>query len=184
LQLHSTPWYSLVQRSNGYVTVLGCGLSWLLRLPVSISRPYLDEKLRGVSLDRGYILSSPNLQPSALIYSQFHRARSPRIIANSRPSSGICRVHRSLPIDPGQNKQHPIHPPILPGHFGARFDGWILLCCIRKFTLEHLETKILIQSAQGRIVFHVVPSEARTTRLLWVPPRWLTPIFVVCDIGM
>jgi len=34
----------------------------------------------------------------------------------------------------------------------------------------------------GRIVFHVVPKEARTTRLLWVPPRFVTPIFVTCDI--
>ncbi|TVY41356.1 Protoporphyrin uptake protein, partial [Lachnellula occidentalis] len=34
----------------------------------------------------------------------------------------------------------------------------------------------------GRIVYHVVPSEARTTRLLWVSARWLTPIFVLCDI--
>lgn len=36
---------------------------------------------------------------------------------------------------------------------------------------------------QGRIVYHVVPTEARTTRLLWISPRWLTPIFVVCDVG-
>jgi hypothetical protein len=35
---------------------------------------------------------------------------------------------------------------------------------------------------QGRIVFHVVPKEARTTRLLWIPPRFITPIFVFCDI--
>ncbi|KAI1144610.1 RTA1-domain-containing protein [Hypoxylon sp. FL0543] len=34
----------------------------------------------------------------------------------------------------------------------------------------------------GRIVFHVVPAEQRTTRLLWIPPRWITPIFVSCDI--
>ncbi|KAH8668689.1 RTA1 like protein-domain-containing protein [Xylariales sp. PMI_506] len=34
----------------------------------------------------------------------------------------------------------------------------------------------------GRIVFHVVPAEARTTKLLWVPPRWVTPIFVAFDI--
>ncbi|TVY84656.1 Protoporphyrin uptake protein [Lachnellula suecica] len=34
----------------------------------------------------------------------------------------------------------------------------------------------------GRIVYHVVPTEARTTSLLWISPRWLTPIFVVCDI--
>lgn len=40
----------------------------------------------------------------------------------------------------------------------------------------------IIYVAFGRIVFHVVPAEHRTTRLLWVPPRWLTPIFVCFDI--
>lgn len=35
---------------------------------------------------------------------------------------------------------------------------------------------------QGRIVFHVVPKESRTVRLLWIPPRFVTPIFVICDI--
>jgi len=34
----------------------------------------------------------------------------------------------------------------------------------------------------GRIVFHVVPASARSTKLLWLPPRWLTPIFVGVDI--
>ncbi|KAI2639668.1 RTA1-domain-containing protein [Hypomontagnella submonticulosa] len=34
----------------------------------------------------------------------------------------------------------------------------------------------------GRIVFHVVPAQERTTRLLWIPPRWITPIFVAFDI--
>ncbi|KAI2470628.1 RTA1-domain-containing protein [Annulohypoxylon bovei var. microspora] len=34
----------------------------------------------------------------------------------------------------------------------------------------------------GRIVFHVVPAEERTTRLLWIPPRWITPIFVAFDV--
>ncbi|KAI1106915.1 RTA1-domain-containing protein [Jackrogersella minutella] len=34
----------------------------------------------------------------------------------------------------------------------------------------------------GRIVFHVVPAQERTTRLLWIPPRWVTPIFVAFDI--
>ena len=37
--------------------------------------------------------------------------------------------------------------------------------------------------AFGRIVFHVVPRQARTTALLWVPPRFVTPIFVICDIS-
>ncbi|KAF3769900.1 RTA1-domain-containing protein [Cryphonectria parasitica EP155] len=35
----------------------------------------------------------------------------------------------------------------------------------------------------GRIVFHVVPAEHRSTKLLWVPPRWCTPIFVGFDIA-
>jgi xanthine/uracil permease len=34
----------------------------------------------------------------------------------------------------------------------------------------------------GRILFLVVPAHARTTRLIWVPPRFLTPIFVGFDI--
>jgi len=34
----------------------------------------------------------------------------------------------------------------------------------------------------GRIVFLVVPKKDRTTRLLWIPPRFVTPIFVACDI--
>lgn len=34
----------------------------------------------------------------------------------------------------------------------------------------------------GRIIFHVVPPEARTLRLLWVPARWMAPIFVGFDI--
>ncbi|KAF7928671.1 uncharacterized protein EAE98_005727 [Botrytis deweyae] len=34
----------------------------------------------------------------------------------------------------------------------------------------------------GRIIYHVVPKEARTTKLLWIPPRFITLIFVVCDI--
>ncbi|KAI1337869.1 RTA1 like protein-domain-containing protein [Xylariaceae sp. FL0016] len=34
----------------------------------------------------------------------------------------------------------------------------------------------------GRIVFHVVPPEARTTRLIWVTPRFITPIFVTFDV--
>lgn len=33
----------------------------------------------------------------------------------------------------------------------------------------------------GRITFLVVPKESRTTKLIWVPPRFVTPIFVVCD---
>lgn len=36
---------------------------------------------------------------------------------------------------------------------------------------------------QGRVVFHVVPKPARTLKLLWVSPRWLTPLFVGGDAG-
>ncbi|KAJ6090484.1 RTA1 like protein-domain-containing protein [Penicillium sp. IBT 16267x] len=34
----------------------------------------------------------------------------------------------------------------------------------------------------GRILFLVVPDDARTFQLCWVPPRYITPIFVGCDI--
>lgn len=34
----------------------------------------------------------------------------------------------------------------------------------------------------GRIVFHVVPKEARTTKLLWAPARFITPIFFGFDV--
>lgn len=34
----------------------------------------------------------------------------------------------------------------------------------------------------GRIVFHVVPPQDRTWKLLWTSPRFLTPIFVCCDL--
>ncbi|PQE12563.1 RTA1 domain protein [Rutstroemia sp. NJR-2017a BBW] len=35
----------------------------------------------------------------------------------------------------------------------------------------------------GRIIYHVVPKEARNTKLLWISPRFVTPTFVLCDIG-
>jgi hypothetical protein len=34
----------------------------------------------------------------------------------------------------------------------------------------------------SRILILIVPQEARTLRLCWVPPRWITPIFVGFDI--
>ncbi|KAF4994247.1 hypothetical protein FDECE_13186 [Fusarium decemcellulare] len=34
----------------------------------------------------------------------------------------------------------------------------------------------------GRIVYWVLPPESRTLRFLWVPPRFITPIFVGCDV--
>ncbi|KAL6237722.1 hypothetical protein BDW75DRAFT_72029 [Aspergillus navahoensis] len=35
----------------------------------------------------------------------------------------------------------------------------------------------------GRIIFVVVPREQRIIKVCWVPPRWITPIFVGFDIG-
>ncbi|KAL4980442.1 RTA1 like protein-domain-containing protein [Aspergillus desertorum] len=35
----------------------------------------------------------------------------------------------------------------------------------------------------GRIIFLVVPKDQRTFTVCWVPPRWITPIFVGFDIG-
>ncbi|TGO30273.1 hypothetical protein BPAE_0006g00110 [Botrytis paeoniae] len=32
------------------------------------------------------------------------------------------------------------------------------------------------------IIYHVVPKEARTSKLFWIPPRFIIPIFVNCDI--
>jgi hypothetical protein len=34
----------------------------------------------------------------------------------------------------------------------------------------------------SRILILIVPQDARTLRLCWVPPRWITPIFVGFDI--
>ncbi|KAL4949034.1 RTA1 like protein-domain-containing protein [Aspergillus filifer] len=34
----------------------------------------------------------------------------------------------------------------------------------------------------GRIIFLIVPRDKRTFRICWVPPRWITPIFVGFDI--
>ncbi|KAL4901449.1 hypothetical protein BDW74DRAFT_83610 [Aspergillus multicolor] len=34
----------------------------------------------------------------------------------------------------------------------------------------------------GRIIFLVVPREQRTFKICWVPPRWVTPIFVGFDV--
>lgn len=35
----------------------------------------------------------------------------------------------------------------------------------------------------GRIIYLVVPKEQRTFRICWVPPRWVTPLFVGFDIA-
>lgn len=37
-------------------------------------------------------------------------------------------------------------------------------------------------TAQGRVILHVTPLSARSVKNLWVPPRWMTPIFVTCDV--
>ncbi|KAJ2897988.1 putative rta1 domain protein [Zalerion maritima] len=34
----------------------------------------------------------------------------------------------------------------------------------------------------GRVVFHIVPQHARSLKLLWIPPRFVTPIFVGFDV--
>ncbi|KAL4935668.1 hypothetical protein BDV06DRAFT_234117 [Aspergillus oleicola] len=34
----------------------------------------------------------------------------------------------------------------------------------------------------GRIIFLIVPREKRTFKICWVPPRWITPVFVGFDI--
>jgi hypothetical protein len=34
----------------------------------------------------------------------------------------------------------------------------------------------------SRILFLIVPPEARTLRVCWVPPRFITPTFVGCDV--
>ena len=36
--------------------------------------------------------------------------------------------------------------------------------------------------AMGRVVLHVTPLKYRTIKKLWVTPRWMTPVFVGCDI--
>ena len=36
--------------------------------------------------------------------------------------------------------------------------------------------------AMGRVILHVTPPKYQTIKKLWVPPRWMTPIFVGCDV--
>ena len=35
---------------------------------------------------------------------------------------------------------------------------------------------------QGRVLFYATPPEYMNKRTLWIPPRWITPIFVCCDV--
>lgn len=34
----------------------------------------------------------------------------------------------------------------------------------------------------GRMVFYVTPREIQSVKFLWMPPRYLTLIFVLCDL--
>ncbi|KAL4808810.1 RTA1 like protein-domain-containing protein [Aspergillus unguis] len=72
------------------------------------------------------------------------------------------------------------------------------ICCIISTQNTSAETVFILQFALiilapvlmaaalyivfGRIIFLVVPKEQRTFRICWVPPRWITPIFVGFDI--
>ncbi|KAG4413305.1 hypothetical protein IFR04_013565 [Cadophora malorum] len=37
--------------------------------------------------------------------------------------------------------------------------------------------------AMGRIALHAAPTEFQTVKHLWIPPRYMTPLFVTCDIA-
>ncbi|KAH7407937.1 RTA1 like protein-domain-containing protein [Cadophora sp. MPI-SDFR-AT-0126] len=37
--------------------------------------------------------------------------------------------------------------------------------------------------AMGRIALHAAPKDYQTVKHLWIPPRYMTPLFVTCDIG-
>ncbi|KAJ8069123.1 hypothetical protein OCU04_002797 [Sclerotinia nivalis] len=56
---------------------------------------------------------------------------------------------------------------------------------IVQFTLIFLAPALMAAScymAMGRVVLHATPLSARSVKNLWVPPRWMTPIFVTCDV--
>ncbi|TGO43420.1 hypothetical protein BHYA_0001g00490 [Botrytis hyacinthi] len=56
---------------------------------------------------------------------------------------------------------------------------------IVQFVLIFLAPALMAAScymAMGRVILHVTPSSFRNVKNLWVPPRWMTPIFVTCDI--
>ncbi|KAK9375621.1 RTA1 like protein-domain-containing protein [Lipomyces chichibuensis] len=56
---------------------------------------------------------------------------------------------------------------------------------IAQFSLIILAPVLIAASCYvifGRIVFHVIPAHSRTMKFLWVPPRFITLIFVFCDI--
>ncbi|PVH72811.1 RTA1-domain-containing protein [Cadophora sp. DSE1049] len=37
--------------------------------------------------------------------------------------------------------------------------------------------------AMGRIALYAAPKEYQTVKHLWIPPRYMTPLFMTCDIG-
>ncbi|KAI9649427.1 hypothetical protein NHQ30_002003 [Ciborinia camelliae] len=56
---------------------------------------------------------------------------------------------------------------------------------IIQFTLIFLAPALMAAScymAMGRVILHATPTSSRTIKNLWVPPRWMTPIFVTCDV--
>ena len=112
--------------------------------------------------------------------SEYHwRQRSTRsILTNISGGGWVCyKVYISQERWQQGSLYHPIHL----SSAGTCLDGCSMLYCFRM--LNHTSLCSNSNSIfQGRIVFHVVPKEARTTRLLWIPPRFVTPIFVACDI--
>lgn len=107
------------------------------------------------------------------------RPKSTRSILTKSSGGGwiYCKVYISQERWQQGSLYHPIHL----SSAGTCLDGCSMLYCFRM--LNHTSLCSNSNSIfQGRIVFHVVPKEARTTRLLWIPPRLVTPIFVACDI--
>ncbi|KAG0160688.1 hypothetical protein PDIDSM_8218 [Penicillium digitatum] len=53
---------------------------------------------------------------------------------------------------------------------------------VREARLRASNPCIILAPVLVSFLFLIVPQEARTLRLCWVPPRFITPIFVGCDI--
>ncbi|KAG0651878.1 rtm1 [Hyphodiscus hymeniophilus] len=56
---------------------------------------------------------------------------------------------------------------------------------IVQFLLVFLAPALMAAScymAMGRVVLHVTPKAYCNARSLWVPPRFMTPVFVTCDV--
>lgn len=99
----------------------------------------------------------------------------------------MCQL--ALASFPFINTDHPSLLPVEAVGYGARIASanhetnrnlYIIQFCL--IILAPVLMAGIVYVAFGRIVFLVVPPEARTLRLLWVPARWLTPIFVGFDI--